>query len=137
MRLTLLPPEAKTPQASWLTFAKVKGCAKEVGAALDSTLQNNDVIVPSTLGLDMREDRGRRAHIPAEVRGTCERGFPSGVRAERRCGETLLAWTGPGLGRVRIVLTDEQHEVLRRMKRVRRVKGELKETAEAGSGAGL
>jgi len=52
-----LPPDAKTPQSSWLTFAKVKGCAKEVGATLDSTLGNNDVIVPSTLGLDMKEDQ--------------------------------------------------------------------------------
>ena len=51
-----LAPAAKTPQESWLTFAKVKGCAKEVGAALDSALGNNDVIVPSALGLDMRED---------------------------------------------------------------------------------
>ncbi len=33
-----LAPAAKTPQESWLTFAKVKGCATEVGAALDSTL---------------------------------------------------------------------------------------------------
>ena len=49
-----LTPEEKTPQTSWLTFAKVKGCAAEVGATLDSTLRNNDVIVPSTLGLDMR-----------------------------------------------------------------------------------
>ena len=53
-----LAPASKTPQTSWLTFAKVKGCAKEVGAALDGTLENNDVIVPSTLGLDIRSSRG-------------------------------------------------------------------------------
>ena len=67
-----LSPDAKTPQNSWLTFAKVKGCAKEVGATLDSTLRNNDVIVPSALGLDMKEDEdGALTFLPkcAELAG--------------------------------------------------------------------
>jgi hypothetical protein len=48
---------------------------------------------------------------------------------ERNPGaEKLYSLDRPGQGRVRIVLTDEQQEVLRRMKRVRRVKGDLKES---------
>jgi hypothetical protein len=121
-----LPPDAKTPQESWLTFAKVKGCAAEVGAALDSTLRNNDVIVPSTLGLDMREDEdGALTFLPkcAELaREEFHQVFERNPGAEK-----FYTLDRPGLARVRIVLTDEQHEVLRRMKRVRSVKGELKE----------
>lgn len=121
-----LAPEAKTPQASWLTFAKVKGCAKEVGASLDSTLQNNDVIVPSALGLDMREDEdGALTFLPKCAELASEEFHQV---FERNAGaEKLYSLDRPGLGRVRIVLTDQQHEVLRRMKRVRHVKGELKE----------
>jgi hypothetical protein len=122
-----LAPEAKTPQASWLAFAKVKGCAKEVGASLDSTLRNNDVIVPSTLGLDMREDQdGALTFLPKCAELASEEFHQV---FERNPGaEKLYSLDRPGSGRVRIVLTDEQQEVLRRMKRVRRVKGDLKES---------
>jgi SNF2-related domain/Helicase conserved C-terminal domain len=121
-----LPPEAKTPQASWLTFAKVKGCAKEVGATLDSTLRNNDVIVPSTLGLDMREDQDGALTFLPKCAELASEDFHQVF--ERNPGaEKLYSLDRPGLGRVRIVLTDEQQEVLRRMKRVRRVSGDLKE----------
>ena len=122
-----LPPEAKTPQASWLTFAKVKGCAKEVGASLDSTLRNNDVIVPSMLGLDMREDRdGALTFLPKCAELASEEFHQV---FERNPGaEKLYSLDRPGVCRVRFVLTDEQQEVLRRMKRVRRVKGDLKDS---------
>jgi hypothetical protein len=128
-----LSPEAKTPQKSWLTFAKVKGCATEVGATLDSTLSNNDVIVPSLLGLDMKEDEdGALSFLPkcaeladAEFHQVFERN--PGV-------EKCYSLDRPGLGRVRIVLTDQQHEVLRRMKRVRRIKGDLKDSLKRDPG---
>ena len=121
-----LAPTAKTPQTSWLTFAKVKGCAKEVGAALDSTLGNNDVIVPSTLGLDMREDEDGALSFLPKCPELAREDFHQVF--ERNAGaEKLYSLDRPALGRVRIVLTDEQHQVLQRMKRVRRVKGELKE----------
>jgi len=122
-----LSPDAKTPQESWLTFAKIKGCAKEVGATLDSTLRNSDVIVPSTLGLDMKEDEdGALTFLPNCLELASEEFHQV---FERNPGaEKFYTLDRPGLARVRIVLTDEQHEVLRRMKRVRRVKGDLKES---------
>ena len=121
-----LPAAAKTLQESWLTFARVKGCAREVGAVLDSTLRNNDVIVPSTLGLDMREDQDGALTFLPKCAELAEEDFYQVF--ERNAGaENFYSLDRPGLGRVRIVLTDEQHEVLKRMKRVRRVQGELKE----------
>jgi hypothetical protein len=121
-----LSPEAKTPQESWLTFAKVKGCATEVGASLDSTLRNNDVVVPSALGLDMKEDEDGALTFLPKCAELASQEFHQVF--ERNPGaEKFYSLDRPGLGRVRIVLTDEQHEVLRRMKRVRRIKGDLKE----------
>lgn len=121
-----LAPSEKTPQESWLTFAKVKGCAVEVGAALDSTLNSNDVIIPSTLGLDMREDEDGALTFLPKCAELADEDFHQVF--ERNAGaEKLYSLDRPGLGRVRIVLTDDQHQVLQRMKRVRRVKGDLKE----------
>jgi hypothetical protein len=121
-----LAPSEKTPQESWLTFAKVKGCAAEVGAALDSTLNSNDVIIPSTLGLDMREDEDGALTFLPKCAELADEDFHQVF--ERNAGaEKLYSLDRPGLGRVRIVLTDDQHQVLQRMKRVRRVKGDLKE----------
>src|SRR6185312_11799807 len=121
-----LRPEQKTLQESWLTFAKVKGCANEVGAILDSTLQKNDVVVPSAIGLDMREDsNGALSFLPRCPELATEE-FQQVF--ERNPGaEKFYSLDRPGLARVRIVLSNEQHEVLRRMKRVRRVTGEAKE----------
>lgn len=121
-----LPSDQKTPQQSWLTFAKVKGCAAAVEALLDSTLERNDVVIPSQLGLDMREDAdGGLTFLPKCAELATEefhQVFERNPGAER-----LYTLDRPGLGRVRIVLTDAQHEVLKRMKRVRGVRGELKE----------
>ena len=122
-----LTPEQKTQQQSWLAFAHIKGCAREVGAALDAALQKNDVIVPSTLGLDMREDAdGGLTFLPK-----CDELATEEFHQifERNPGaEKLYSLDRPRLGRVRIVLTDAQHEVLQRMKRVRRIKGESKDS---------
>lgn len=122
----VLPPDQKTPQQSWLTFAKVKGCAAAVEALLDSTLERNDVVIPSQLGIDMREDAdGGLTFLPKCAELATEEFHQV---FERNPGaEKLYTLDRPGLGRVRIVLTDAQHEVLRRMKRVRGVRGELKE----------
>jgi hypothetical protein len=117
-----LPPAAKTQQESWLTFAKVKGCAEEVGAQLDRTLQSNTVIVPSSIGLDIYEDEaGAITFLPRcrEVDGTdFHHVFERNAEAQG-----LYSIDRPGLHRIRVVLTDRQREVLRRMKRVHRLTG--------------
>lgn len=121
-----LPDADKTPQQSWLSFAKVKGCAAEVGAMLDSTLQKNDVVIPSQLGLDMREDADGGLTFLPRCAELAVQEFHQVF--ERNPGaEKLYTLDRPGLGRVRIVLTEAQHEVLKRMKRVRGVRGELKD----------
>jgi hypothetical protein len=129
-RFNALPSSAKTQQESWLTFATVKGCAKEVGAQLDRTLQSNTVVVPSSIGLDIYKDEaGGITFLPRcpEVDAT---DFHNALERNREA-EGLYSIDRPGLQRVRVVFTDRQREVLRRMKRVRRLRGLQKASIEA------
>lgn len=125
-KFNTLQSQEKTPQTSWLTFADVKRLSNEVNATLDSTLRANDVIVPSSIGLDPFEDaNGALSFMP-----TCPELDNKSFRTvfdRNDKAEGLYSLDRPGLGRVRIVLSDRQRAVLERMKRVRRVTGELKE----------
>jgi len=101
-----LPPEGKTAQESWSTLAKVKMCASGVGADLDATLRANDVILPSTIGLDIFEDEeGRLTFFPRcseladdDFRNVFQRNLEA---------QGLYSLDRPGLGRVRVVLSDD------------------------------
>jgi hypothetical protein len=129
-RFNSLPPSDKTQEESWLTFAKVKGCAEEVGAQLDRTLQSNTVIVPSSIGLEIYEDEtGAMTFLPRcpEVSA----GDFHNVFERNNEAQGLYSIDAPGLHRVRVVLTDRQREVLRRMKRVRRLTGPQKASVQA------
>lgn len=121
-----IPPQEKGPQRSWLDFANIKRWSREVGAALDATLQKNDVVVPSSIGLDLYEDaEGALSFIP-----TCPELDNESFRTvfDRNSDvEGFYSLDQPGMGRLRIVLTEKQRNVLERMKRVRRVTGEDKQ----------
>ncbi len=121
-----LGPEEKGPQRSWLDFANIKRWSHEVNAALDATLQKNDVLVPSTIGLDLYEDEdGALSFIP-----TCPELDNESFRAvfdRNNNAEGFYSLDKPGMGRLRIVLSEKQRNVLERMKRVRRVTGEAKQ----------
>jgi SNF2 domain-containing protein len=121
-----LTPDEKGPQRSWLDFANIKRWSREVNAALDATLQKNDVVVPSSIGLDLYEDPdGALSFIP-----TCPELDNVNFRTvfdRNNDVEGFYSLDQPGMGKLRIVLTDKQRTVLERMKRVRRVTGDTKE----------
>lgn len=121
-----LTPQEKGPQRSWLDFANIKRWSREVNAALDATLQKNDVVVPSSIGLDLYEDaEGALSFIP-----TCPELDNESFRTvfdRNNDVEGFYSLDQPGMGRLRIVLTEKQRNVLERMKRVRRVTGEDKQ----------
>jgi hypothetical protein len=125
-----LTPEEKGAQRSWLDFANIKRWAVEINATLDATLLKNDVIIPSSIGLDLFEDEaGSLSFVP-----TCPELEDKNFRAvfERNSNaEGFYSLDRPGMGKLRIVLTDKQKTVLDRMKRVQRVKGEVKEKLKA------
>jgi hypothetical protein len=121
-----LAPHEKGPQRSWLDFANIKRWSHEVNAALDATLQKNDVVVPSSIGLDLYEDAdGALSFIP-----TCPELDNEVFRTvfdRNNDVEGFYSLDQPGMGKVRIVLTEKQRNVLERMKRVRRIEGEVKQ----------
>jgi hypothetical protein len=121
-----LAPEEKSPQRSWLDFANIKRWSQDVNAALDATLQKNDVVVPSSIGLDLYEDAdGALSFIP-----TCPELDNENFRTvfdRNNDVEGFYSLDQPGMGKLRIVLTEKQRNVLERMKRVQRVKGGAKQ----------
>lgn len=126
-RFNSLPLDQKTAHESWLTFAKVKECASGLGADLDSVLRANDVIVPSSIGLDIYEDEDGRLTFLPRCPELASEDFRN-VFERNREAQGLYSLDRPGLGRVRIVLSDAQQEVLRRMKKVREMTGPMKES---------
>ena len=122
-KFNALPAAARGPQASWMTFADVKRLSVEVDATLDSWLQKNDVVVPSSIGVDFYEESdGSLSFVPTS---------PSLDSMEfrtvfQRSSEAHDVYTiqRSGSERVRVVLSDRQKAVLERMKRVQKVRGD-------------
>ena len=121
-----LAPEEKGPQRSWLDFANIKRWSREVNAALDATLQKNDVVMPSSIGLDLYEDAdGALSFIP-----TCPELDNQSFRTvfdRNNNVEGFYSLDHPGMGKLRIVLNEKQRNVLERMKRVKSVTGDDKQ----------
>ena len=117
----------KTKQRSWLAFAEIKGLAKVTKARMDLYLESNDVILPSTLGLDViEEDDGSLSFLPNCAELATEE-FHQVFRRNPQA-ETFYSQDKPNGNKVRIVLTDQQHQALQRLKRVSHYKGNDKET---------
>ena len=125
-RFNDLPEKEKKPQTSWLTFAEVKRLSGEVHATLEQWLRSNDVIVPSSIGLDLVEDdEGALSFMP-----TCPELENASFRTvfdRNNAIEGFYSIDKLGQNRVRVVLQERQRAVLERMKRVRHVTGDLKQ----------
>lgn len=117
-----LPADAKATPEAFLRFATVKGLAEGVGAQLDRYLAEERVLVPSRIGLDLIvEDEGRISFVPK-----IDSVEPDAMRQAFFAldnVETVYALDDPGGGRLRVVLDEQQREVLRRMQRVRHLSG--------------
>jgi hypothetical protein len=117
-----LPADAKTSPEAFLRFATVKGLAEDVGTQLDRYLAEERVLVPSRVGLDLIVEDGGRISFAPKIDGV-------GADAMRQAFfaldnvETVYALDDPGGGRLRVVLDEQQREVLRRMQLVRHLSG--------------
>jgi hypothetical protein len=128
-RFNALPPNERTPQTSWLAFADVKRLSRDVNASLDQWLASNDVIVPSSIGLDLYEEMdGSLSFVPTSP-DLDKSEFRTVFQQSREAHDLYTVQRG-GRERVRVVLTERQKAVLERMKRVQRVRGPLRETLE-------
>lgn len=123
-----LPAEARTQQATWLTFARVKGCSATVGAALDNYLAENDVVVPSQIALDIyAHEDGSISFVP-KAPGVSDDEFREAFLRNPDVEGLYVLDDGVGR-RVRVVLSDRQRQVLERMTQVRHARGAAKEEA--------
>ncbi len=120
-----LPPERRHQGAAWGAFAKIREDAAASGALLDEYLLSNTVVIPTTIGLTIR-DHGdgsisfepRVPELPDAAAFTTK--FMELERHDIPEVETLTDSAGR---RVRILFSEPQREVLRRIRRVRKVSG--------------
>lgn len=123
-----LAPDAKTGAEGFLRFAEVRGLAEGVGAQLDRLLAQERVVVPPRIGLDvMTHEDGRISFVP-RLGGVIDAGFQAAFLGQGDV-EAVYAIRDERGGRVRVILSDDQREVLRRMQRARRLGGQERAVA--------
>lgn len=116
-------------EVNLLEFEKIKGLAKDIGAALDPYLNQNDVVAPKTVRLRLRES-GEEVEIIPEVTGVDNEKFEE-VFDKYRNPETTYNLSRPDGGRTRVLFQDKQKEALQSFKDHRSVSREqLAEMAE-------
>ena len=121
----LSPVERQKPSEAWSTLGTVLVNAKELGTKLDEHLRSNVVVIPPTIGLTIREDAaGRISFLPRLGAEDLREAFA--VEFERALEvPDVVTVTLPEGRRARVLLTEPQREVLRRMRGVRRIDREV------------
>jgi hypothetical protein len=121
-RFNAEPPERKLGASAFIRFAEVKGLASIVGAQLDRFITREKVLIASRIGLDLVLEPDGRISFAPKIAG-------APVEALRKAfftsddAEEMYRLDDPEGGRIRVVLDDQQREVLRRMQRVRHLGG--------------
>ena len=122
-------PGNKSFEGNLIEFAKIKGLAKKTGSALEHYLNQEEVVVPKTVRLRLREFGDGVEIIPDATDIDSEKfeevfdKFPN--------PETTYNLTQPGGGRTRVLFQEKQKETLQTLKHYRRVSREqLAEIAE-------
>lgn len=119
-----LPAEDRKGGNAWLAFSKVKECAKGVGAQLDEYLASNNVIVPPKIGVSILEEQDGSLSFLPTCEGISEEGLTRAF-LNSRDGQDLYTLQGEQGGRIRVVMGEGQRAVLDRMRKVRRMRGDL------------
>ncbi len=127
-RFNRLSPEERKAQA-WPTLAQVKGLSSTTGARLDPTLADNDVVIPASLGLDVREGADGSVSLEPVCPGVPDEAFRAAFK-RNRAAEPVYSVDLPGGRRARVVLGETQREVVRRMKGAQRLSGDRAQLAK-------
>lgn len=117
-----LPADARESTQAFLKFAEVKGLAEGVGVQIDRFLAHERVLVPPRLGLNLVVEDEDRISFTPKIDGIDTDEFRRAFFALDDVDEIYSVERDAG-ERVRVVLADEQREVLRRMQRVRHLGG--------------
>lgn len=116
-----LSADIKNSPESLIHFAAIKGLADGVGAQIDQYIRSNKVLIPPMLGVDLIEEQNGRISFVPYIEGVPRESL-SRVFLQSENVTDLFADDGEG-GRVRIVFTQEQQEVLQRISKVRHLGG--------------
>ncbi len=117
-----LSSEAKAGANAFIRFAEVRGLAAGIGAQLDRFLSEERVVIPPRVGLDLITDEDGRVSFVPKIGGVDDEAMRLAFLRQDDVDEVYAVTDAQG-GRLRVVLNDEQREVLRRMQRVRRLGG--------------
>ena len=109
-------------QSNLLEFAKIKGLAKGIGAALDLYLNQEEVVAPKTVRLRLRE-AGDDVEIIPDVAGVDSDKFEETFDKFANPQNTYNI-SQPGGGRTRVLFPEKQREALESIKENRRVSRE-------------
>jgi hypothetical protein len=121
-----LAPEARKGPDAWLRFAEIKDCAQTIGAQLDQYLGMNDVVVPSRIGLTVVEKANGDITFLPRCEGISKDAFERAfVRSTD--DQFLFNLDGEDGQRVRVILGAPQRDALKRMRKVRNLRGAVGE----------
>ena len=109
-------------ETNLLDFAKIKGLARDIGAALDLYLNQEEVVAPVTVRLCLRES-GDNIEIIPEVAGVDNEKFEELFDMFPN-PETTYNLPSAGGGRTRVLFQKKQREALKSVKENRRVSRE-------------
>jgi superfamily II DNA or RNA helicase len=123
-RYNSLHPEERTKARAFADFATVRYEAAATGALLDEYLASNTVVIPGTIGLTIRQnDDGSISFEPRVPDLPDPDQFVTQFNRSTSVPD-VDTLTMPDGRRVRVLFSEVQREVLRRMQRVRRLKGD-------------
>lgn len=117
-----LPSEKKQSSNCLICFNQIKSLAEGVGGELDKYLLREKVIVPSKIGLDLIVDKEGRITFAPKIDGVLQDSMRQAF-LESGNADMVYSIAHQDGGRVRVVLDEEQREILRRMQRVRHLGG--------------
>ena len=121
-----LPSQERTkPDNALLSFSTIKGLSEDIGAEIDRYISDQKIIVPSKVGLDMFFDNAGRLTFVPKIDNVPPDGIIKAFLASDDVDGVYSIESSDG-GRVRVLLSEAQKEVLRRMQKVRHLGGRNK-----------
>jgi superfamily II DNA or RNA helicase len=118
-----LPEAERTKGATWAAFSQIRSDAGATGAQLDDYLNSNTVVIPTNIGLTIRDHGDGSISFEPRIPELASSSALSATFFERLGTDEVETLTDSDGRRIRVLFTDAQREVLRRMRGVRKIRG--------------
>lgn len=121
-----LPDSEKNAHKNLLAFAEIKELANKAGAILDSYLKNENVFNPKSIDLDITLNSDETIDLNPEVDIEDKEQFTKRFNRNPRVQNTYTIENEEG-ERTRLIFSQEHEEELKKVKTLRKIKGESKD----------